>query len=131
MSKKTKNTIATIAIMLILVGTLLYFVHYTSWSKEVSYELQNIDDDGNYAIYHTVSSSIPADNYEVAYVCFNDAMHTLEGNVSITYTNDNPHIDITWTHLVYGNDYNLYVPLDLTIFKDTGFQYNKQYNHRN
>ena len=117
MSKKTKNMTATILIMLILVGALLYFVYYASWSEEVSYELQNIDDDGNYAIYHTVSSSIPADNYEVAYVCFNDTIHTLRGNVSITYTNDNPRIDITWTHLVYGDDYNLYVPKGSVIYE--------------
>ena len=47
MSKKTKNSIATITIILIIVGALLYFVYYASWSEEVSYELQNIDDDGN------------------------------------------------------------------------------------
>ena len=117
MNKKIKNTITIVAIVLILLGAISYFIYYASWSEEVSYELQNIDDDGNYAIYHTVSSSIPADNYEVAYVCFNDTMYTLKGNVSITYTNDNPHVDIIRTHLVYGDDYNLYIPKGSVIYE--------------
>lgn len=118
MNKKIKNTIAVVAIILILLGAISYYICYSSWSEEVSYELQNIDNDGNYAIYHTVSSSIPADNYEVVYVCFNDTMHTLKGNVSITYINDNPHIDITRTHIVYGDDYDLYIPKGSVIYED-------------
>ena len=117
MNKKTKNMIAVVAIVLILFGAISYFIYYASWSEESSYELENIDDNGNYAIYHTVSSSIPADNYEVVYVCFNNAMHALKGNVSITYTNDKPRIDITWTHLVYGDEYNLYVPKGSVIYE--------------
>lgn len=117
MNKKTKNMISVVAIVLILFGAISYFIYYASWSEESAYELQNIDDNGNYAIYHTVSSSIPADNYEVVYACFNNAMHTLKGNVSITYTNDTPHIDIIRTHIVYGDTYNLYIPKGSVIYE--------------
>ena len=109
--------ISVVAIVLILFGAISYFIYYASWSEESAYELQNIDDNGNYAIYHTVSSSIPTDNYEVVYVCFNNAMHTLKGNVSITYTNDTPHIDIIRTHIVYGDTYNLYIPKGSVIYE--------------
>ena len=117
MNGKTKNTIAVVAIVLILLGAISYLIYYTSWSEEASYELQHIDDNGNYAIYHTVSPSIPADNYEIVYVCFNNVMHTLKGNVSITYTNGNPYIDITRTHIVYGDDYHLYLPKGTVIYE--------------
>ena len=117
MNKKIKNTIVVATIILFIFGALAYLEYYASWSEEVSYDLQNIDDDGNYAIYYTVSSRSPGNNYEVVYVCFNNTMHTLKGNVSITYTDNNPYIDITRTHIVYGDDYHLYVPNGTVIYE--------------
>ena len=43
---------------------------YCIWSEEYTYQLQEIDN-GVYVQYHRVFSTVPADNYEVVQVCFN------------------------------------------------------------
>ena len=58
-------------------------------------------------------------------MCFNDTTHTLKGNVSITYINDNPYIDITRNHIAYGDDYDLYIPKGSVLYDgNAGTKYN-------
>lgn len=40
---KERTVSAVVMIVLILLGAISYFVCYTSWSEEASYELQTID----------------------------------------------------------------------------------------
>lgn len=82
---------------------------YCIWSEEYTYQLQEIDN-GVYVQYHRVFSTVPADNYEVVQVCFNDTLHTLTGDVTIIYNNDVPQLSVTANHFVNGDEIIVYVP---------------------
>lgn len=82
---------------------------YCIWSEEYTYQLQEIDN-GVYVQYHRVFSTVPADNYEVVQVCFNDTLHTLTGDVTIIYNNDVPQLSVTTNHFVNGDEIIVYVP---------------------
>lgn len=113
---KKKISILVIAVLILL--PVFNFVRYVTWSEEYVYDLQQIDSDENYVVYYTISSTVPADNYEVVYVCYENIMHTLKGNVTINYTSEEPYIHIKDINVVNEDEYDLYVPKGTVIYED-------------
>lgn len=112
--KCIKNMILIILLAVVSIET----VSYMTWSKNYTYDLQTIDEEDNYALYNTVSSNTPAHNYEIISVCYDNKLHTLKGEVTINYTNKRPYIKIKRTRLVYGDEYDLYIPKGTVLYMD-------------
>lgn len=113
---RIKRKKRNLAILLLIIFVSIETVSYMTWSENYIYELQTIDDEGNYASYNTVSSNTPAHNYEIINVSYDNRLNTLKGNVTINYTNKTPYIKIKRTHLVYGDEYDLYVPRGTVLY---------------
>lgn len=50
--------------------------------------------------------------------CYDNKLHTLKGEVTINYTNKRPYIRIKRTRLVYGDEYDLYIPKGTILYID-------------
>jgi hypothetical protein len=66
--------------------------------------------DGVYAIYYNTYSSIPAYNYEVVTVCGGGSVHTFKGDVTISFTNDEPYVKVRTYDVVNSDEIYVYVP---------------------
>ena len=81
-----KQYIKTIIPVLMIIVFVFFGVYklaqYAEYTEEYSYELQEIKD-GTYAIYHSVSSNVPANNYDVITICYNGQIHMFQGEVII------------------------------------------------
>lgn len=77
--------------------------------EENTYNLSELNN-GIYAIYYNVHSSIPADNYEVVTVNCNNSICTFKGHVYINYTEDNHYITYQNYKIVNADKIYLYVP---------------------
>ena len=64
--------VVLIAIVSYLIGS---YVKYVTAYTENTYSLSEIEN-GTYAIYYTTHSRVPAENYEVITLCFNDSIYT-------------------------------------------------------
>ena len=63
--KRYIKTIIPVLMIIVFVFFGVYkLVQYAEYTEEYSYELQEIKD-GTYAIYYSVSSNVPANNYDV------------------------------------------------------------------
>lgn len=98
--------VIVITIVSYLIG--LYVKHVNAYTEN-TYLLSEIED-GTYAIYYTTHSRVPAENYEVITLCYGNSIYTLNGDVSITYTDDEPYVYIKNTNIVHGDDIHVYVP---------------------
>lgn len=107
--KKTIKYLIYLCIVAIVIFGIVSFVKYVNEYTEYTYQLQEIED-GTYAIYYTTHSRIPAENYEVIRLYYNNSIYTLNGNVSITYTNGEPYVYIKKTNIVHGDEIHAYVP---------------------
>lgn len=115
---KIEKCIRNIVLIILIAFVFTKCVSYMTWSENYTYDLQSIDDEGNYASYNTVSSNTPAHNYEIINVCYGNRLYTLKGRVTINYTNKTPYIKIKRTHLVYGDEYDLYIPSGAVLYMD-------------
>lgn len=115
---KIKRNIRNVAIVLLIMFVCIKCVSCMAWSENYTYDLQSIDNEGNYVSYNTVSSNTPAHNYEIINVSYDNKLYTLKGEVTINYTNKRPHIKIKRTRLVYGNEYDLYIPKGTVLYLD-------------
>lgn len=93
----------------LIFGMIAMFNHRTEQYDEYKYDLREIND-GIYVMYHRVSSSIPADNYDVATVNVGGTLYTWTGDVQITYTDESPHMILQDHPIVHGKDMFIYVP---------------------
>lgn len=104
---------AMVAILLViaLLGGLIFLMEKSTDRTRATYEynLSEIDD-GVYGYYNTVSSGVPAQNYEVITLYFNGSIHTLDGDVNIHYTDSEPRLVWHYVRLVHGCTYDVYVP---------------------
>ena len=108
--KSVKTTAKVIIIILVILSGFASLIVWGSQSEEYNYSLQELDD-GIYAMYYSVHSSIPADNYEVIVLCYNDNIHTFRGNVSISFTDEDPYVHVKqYPHLSCDNKTHAYVP---------------------
>ena len=77
--------------------------------KESEYVLSEIGD-GVYGIYTVVSSSVPANNYEMVTLCCNGTIFTFKGDVTISFTDGNPRVIFRDYNIVNSDDIFVYVP---------------------
>lgn len=93
-------------------------VQYAEYTEEYSYELQEIKD-GTYAIYHSVSSNVPANNYDVVTICYNGQIHMFQGEVIIQQTNDTPYVNIIRKpHMNNADEITVFIPKGAIEFID-------------
>jgi hypothetical protein len=100
-----------ILLFIALLGGLIFLMEKSTDRTRATYEynLSEIDD-GVYGYYNTVSSGVPAQNYEVITLYFNGSIHTLDGDVNIHYTDSEPRLVWHYVRLVHGCTYDVYVP---------------------
>ena len=110
--KTNKETILGI---IVLIGIIAGFIVFMCWSNSYGessvtkeYSLNELDD-GIYGIYTVVTSSIPAQNYEMITLCVNGVVCTFKGNVNIHYSNK---CRLVWEDKNYINSdiLDIYVP---------------------
>ena len=109
--------IIAIIVFLVFLGV-HKFSSYVGYTEEYSYDLQEIKD-GNYAIYHSVSSNVPSHNYDVITVCYNDQIHVFQGTVNIQQANNKSYIEITAKpHLNNADKITVFIPKGTVEFAD-------------
>lgn len=107
--KQLLRLIACICVFLVCAYFIGYTIHCITYRNVVEYNLYELGD-GIYGYYNTVSSSIPAHNYETIVLCMNGNVITFNGDVSIHYTTEEPRAVWTQTKIVNGDDIVVYVP---------------------
>ena len=88
--------------------------------KEVGryyFELETLDDDGNYVIYNRTVSSVPAYNYENITVSYNGELHRLSGNVEIVFCEYKKDIEIVDVTGIYQDRLYLSVPKRTVVYE--------------
>lgn len=100
-------TIVVILVFCLCIGAL---VSYGNRHTEHEYKLYELSD-GVYGMYTVVSSSIPAQNYEMITLCCNGSVYTFKGNINIQHT-DTVEPYVVWHNynIVNGDDIWVYVP---------------------
>lgn len=110
--KLAKKILAYVLIAAVVIGCIygLKSCHdYTTYSETREYSLTELGD-GFYGYYNAVISNIPAENYEMIVLCLNGQIYTLTGDVNIHYTDDECRLVWTYTHIVKGDTFDIYVP---------------------
>lgn len=92
-----------IAIIFLLFVGCWKMIKYTNYSEASAFDLQEIKE-GTYIIYHSVSSNVPADNYDVVLLRYENQIHEYKGCVTICSTNDKPHVKIISRPNISNND---------------------------
>lgn len=110
LAKKIVMCVLNVAIIFGCVCFLKSCLDYTTYSETHEYNLTDLGD-GIYGYYNAVTSSIPAENYEMIVVCLNGQIYTLKGDVNIHYTDNEHRLVWTSTNMVYGDTFDIYVPL--------------------
>ena len=106
--KKIPTLILIAVLVLGLLSPVVYIIHCHTYKETLEYNLYEIND-GIYGYYNIVSSSIPAQNYEVITLYFG-GVYTLKGDVNIHYTDGRPRLIWEKTKIVNGDTMDVYVP---------------------
>lgn len=95
------------------------FYKHITYEETVRYELVELSN-GVYIKYQKTFSRVPSENYEIITFCVNGKVMTLNGNISISYLqeNESPYIVWTRTNLVHGDTINVYVQQDKLEYLD-------------
>ena len=109
MKKIDKPTIIIFSIILAIVIFCVGLIHYGNQYTESRHSLSEIND-GVYAIYYTTHSRVPAQNYEVVTLNCNGSIHTYRGDISISYTNAEPYVNVRISNMVNADKIYVYVP---------------------
>lgn len=107
----SQPVILLIIIIVLSVGLIWSMNHYGESSTTKEYELNELEADV-YGIYTVVSSSIPAQNYEMITLCVNGQVYTFKGNVNIHYYDSKPKLILTDKKYVNSDIMDIYVPRD-------------------
>ncbi len=112
--KETKQSIQYLMIIICILASIFFgaykFSLWADYTEEYSYELEEVKS-GTYAIYNTVSSTVPAHNYNMVTICYNGQIHVFQGTVNICQTSNKPHVDIiSKPHKNYSDEITIYVP---------------------
>lgn len=108
LAKKIFSILLIAAIIFGLASCTKYCWDCITYKETLEYNLYEIND-GIYGYYNIVSSSIPAQNYEVITLYFG-GVYTLKGDVNIHYTNERPRLVWEKTKIVNGDTIDVYVP---------------------
>jgi hypothetical protein len=110
MDKENKQgIIITASILLLLCVIVVGLIFYTNQYTEYEYQLYEMSE-GVYVIYYNTYSSIPAYNYEVVTVCSGSGVHTFKGDVTISFTDDEPYVKVRTYDVVNSDEIYVYVP---------------------
>lgn len=110
--KRLSRSVILLGLIIILsIGLIWSMVHYGESSTTKEYELNELEAD-IYGIYTVVSSSIPAQNYEMITLCVNGQVYTFKGNVNIHYCDDQPKLILTDKNYINSDIMDIYVPHD-------------------
>lgn len=111
--KAHKETIKSAILIVILVAAIaipmvgLFIYNESSVTKE--YSLSELND-GIYGIYTVVSSSIPAQNYEMITLCANGQVYTFKGHVNIHYCKNGFKLILEDKNSINSDTMHVYVP---------------------
>lgn len=110
--KRLSQPVVLLIIIIVLsVGLIWSMNNYGESSTTKEYELNELEADV-YGIYTVVSSSIPAQNYEMITLCVNGQVYTFKGNVNIHYCDSKPKLILTDKKYVNSDIMDIYVPRD-------------------
>lgn len=110
--EKAIPTFVFIAIVLLLWG-----VYNSTYYNQSEYALSEIES-GVYCIYNTVSSKVPAENYEIVTLCCNSQIMTFKGSIDIICSTDKPHVIIKDYNIANGDKIIVYVPNNTVKFQE-------------
>lgn len=113
-----KYGIIFIGIIALIVAAIAGMIHYGNQYTEYEYKLCEMND-GVYAIYYTTHSRAPAYNYEVVTVCCNGNVYTFQGDVCISFTNDEPYVKVRDCNVVNADDIYVYVPQGTVVYQQS------------
>lgn len=108
-SKKVSNGVLAAVGVTILTFMIVSFVNYALYKEITNGTLSEIDD-GIYVQTYNVYSNVPANNTTVAVICTGTQMLTVQGHISINFTDETPSYSYTRTNIVNGDTLNVYVP---------------------
>lgn len=122
MEKETNNKKQFIIIIsfCILFFAFIFNVYcYANDCKEYTYYLNEIKEDV-FAITYNTHSRTPAENYSVVTLCCDGTIRTFEGNVYISYVeNQKPYAKILDYNIVHGDKIYVYIPSKTIKFKES------------
>lgn len=118
MKKIDKPTVIIFSIILAIVIFCAGLIYYGNQYTENRYSLSEIND-GVYAIYYTTHSRVPAQNYEVVTLNCNGNIRTYRGNVSISYTNAEPYVNVRISNMVNADKIYVYVPQGTVAYEES------------
>lgn len=105
--------VIVLAILLaIVLGSIIsgWLDNYTKEQTiKFSYNLEEINDDV-YAIYYVTHSRAPAYNYDVVTLNCNGNIKTFKGSVSITYSDNEPYVNVVDSNYVNNDKIYVYIP---------------------
>ena len=93
----------------IVVAIFVLMFCYSNRCTKNTYSLMALEQDV-YAIYYQTHSRVPAENYDVVTLCCDGNVQTFEGDVFISYTNENPSVVVENYNIVHGDKIYVYVP---------------------
>ena len=93
----------------VIISSSICFYNYCTKYEESTYTLEEIED-GVYGYYTTITSSIPAQNFQTITVNCDGCMRTLKGNIQVCYTDGEPRINIKDYNIVNADEIVVYVP---------------------
>lgn len=111
--KAFKNFVKYTCVALVficIIYSLFLAWNYATYEETHEYSLTEIED-GVYAYYQVVASSIPAHNYNIVTVNANGHIMTLKGSVSIRNSEE---CKLVWTdvNVNYGDTIDVYIPIN-------------------
>ena len=99
-------------VLAIVLGSIIggWLDNYTKErTTKFSYNLEEIND-GVYAIYYVTHSKAPAYNYDVVTLNCNGSIKTFKGSVSITYSANEPYVNVVDSNYVNNDKIYVYIP---------------------
>lgn len=107
--KRILRCLILAAVIIGLVWCGISFIKYASYTSTNIYKLDEIEE-GVYGYYNVTVSSIPAENYDMITLYFGGRIYTLDGDVKIHYTTEEPKVVWTYRRVVHGDRIEVYVP---------------------
>lgn len=87
-------------------------------SETKEYTLEEIKD-GKYVVYQKTVSAVPAQNYEIAMLCIDGKIVTVEGSINFVFENDSTKkATIKRTLLAHGDTATIHISKDKVEFAD-------------
>ncbi len=119
--KKAVGTASVIVIIILIMSLIIalisWFVYNNTHFEQKEYSLSEIEP-GVYCVYNTVSSAIPAENYEMVTLCCNDQIMTFKGDVDIIYSTNNARVLIRDYNIVNADNITVYIPKGTVKFQE-------------